>query len=79
MVCLGGSPARACGRSRDLKKVLLVDDGEWHEVVVDVRAIREVHPEVRRLRTFYLYTQGNGKKGQDAGSTTSGSRRKGRE
>lgn len=65
MVCLGGSPARACGSSRDLKKVSLVDDGQWHEAVIDVRAIREVYPEVRRLRTFYLLTRGNGKKGQE--------------
>jgi hypothetical protein len=31
---------------------------------VDVRAIREVFPEVRLLRTFYFYTRGNGQKGQ---------------
>ena len=58
------SPARLWQLSR-LKKVSLVDDGQWHEAVIDVRAIREVYPEVRRLRTFYLLTRGNGKKGQE--------------
>jgi len=64
MVCVGGSPARKSEPSRDLKKVELLDDDQWHEVTVDVRAIREVFPEVKLLRTFYFYTRENGKKGQ---------------
>jgi len=64
MVCVGGSPARKSAPSKDLKKVELLDDDQWHEVTVDVRAIREVFPEVNLLRTFYFYTRENGKKGQ---------------
>jgi len=29
-----------------------------------VRAVRELFPDVKILRTFYLFTAGNGKKGQ---------------
>lgn len=63
-VVLGGSPARASGATPDLKRWELTDDGQWHSVTLDVRAIREVWPEVRLLRTLYLRTNDNGKPGQ---------------
>jgi hypothetical protein len=64
MVCVGGSPSRACGKSPDLKKYEVADDDQWHEITIDVRAIRDVYPEVKLLRTLYLFTRNNGKTGQ---------------
>lgn len=63
-VVLGGSPARASGSTPDLKRWELSDDDQWHAVTVDVRAIREVFPEVRLLKTLYFRTNDNGKAGQ---------------
>ncbi|MHB8994424.1 MAG: right-handed parallel beta-helix repeat-containing protein [Armatimonadota bacterium] len=60
---VGGSAGRS-KNANDLGKVILIDDDQWHEATVDVRLIREVYPEVKLLRTFYFYTNGNGKKGQ---------------
>lgn len=45
--------------------LLLVDDGEWHELVVDARQIRQVYPDVQRLhgigfQTGDLYASGEG-------------------
>jgi hypothetical protein len=59
----GGSASRSKNQ-KDVGKVTLIDDDQWHEAAVDVRLIREVFPEVKLLRTFYFYTNGNGKKGQ---------------
>ena len=62
-VCVGGSPARACG-DRDLACLELVDDDRWHEAEFDARRIRDVFPDVKLLQTFRFYTGGNGKQGQ---------------
>lgn len=59
----GGTAGRS-KNGNDVGKVTLVDDDQWHEATVDVRVIREVYPEVKLLRTFYFYTNANGKKGQ---------------
>jgi hypothetical protein len=61
---VGGSPTRNNGGNKDLDRVKLVDDDQWHEATVDVRWIREVYPEVKLLRTFWFYTNANGTKGQ---------------
>ncbi len=63
-VVLGGSPARASGSTPDLKRWELTDDDQWHKVMLDVRAIREVFPDVQLLKTLYLRTNDNGKLGQ---------------
>ena len=60
----GGGSAGRSQNANDLGKVTLIDDDQWHEATVDVRLIREVYPEIKLLRTFYFYTNGNGKKGQ---------------
>ena len=60
---VGGSPARATNE-RDLKQVALIDDDQWHEATVDVRLIRKLYPDVKLLRTFWFYTNGNGTQGQ---------------
>ncbi len=41
-----------------------MDDDQWHEATVDVRWLREAYPGVKLLRTFWFYTNANGKKGQ---------------
>ncbi len=63
-VCVGGSPARDAGGYPHVERYELIDDGRWHEVTVDVRAIREVHPDVKLLKMLRFYTAGNGRKGQ---------------
>jgi hypothetical protein len=63
-VHVGGSPTHTPGGYKHLPKLTLQDDDQWHEATVDVRWIREVYPEVKFLRTFYFYTGGNGKQGQ---------------
>jgi len=64
MVVVGGSPARNSGSLRDLKRWELTADDQWHRVTLDVRAVREVYPEVKLLKTFYFRTSNNGTKGQ---------------
>ena len=62
-VCIGGSPARAVGSARDLERHVLLDDGEWHEITIDARLVREAFADVRLLKMFRFYTQRNGKHG----------------
>ena len=61
-VCVGGNATRKTGP--DLSRYTLVDDGQWHEVTLDVRVIREVHPDVKLLQMFRFHTDRNGNKGQ---------------
>jgi hypothetical protein len=63
-VCLGGSPARNSGSGPDLRKCELLDDDRWHAVTLDVRAIRDVLPDVQLLKTFYFRTNDSATKGQ---------------
>ena len=47
-----------------MKKIQLIDDGEWHTVTVDVRAIREKFPHVKMLSRLQFWTPAaNGKMG----------------
>jgi len=62
-VCVGGSPARACGDG-DPACLELVDDDRWHEARFDARRVRDVFPHVKLLQTFRFYTGGNGRQGQ---------------
>jgi len=61
---VGGTVSRHNGGCPDLDRVKLADDDQWREATVDVRWLREVYPGVKLLRTFWFYTNGNGKKGQ---------------
>ncbi len=63
-VCIGGTSTRDAGSYPHLERYELTDDDQWHEVTIDARVIREVFPEVRVLKMFRFYTNGNGKKGQ---------------
>ena len=61
-VCIGGSPARSCGASKDLRKCRLIDDDKWHTVTLDARAVRVALPDAKHLQAFQFYTHRNGKK-----------------
>ena len=50
----GGTPVRTA-RHEDLDAYTLIDDGQWHEITMDVRKAREVYPELRYLRQFMFY------------------------
>jgi hypothetical protein len=63
-VCVGGTTARNAGNYKDLGKVTLTDDDQWHEVEIDARWVREVFPDVKLLQMFRFFTNGNGKEGQ---------------
>lgn len=52
---LGGTATRP-SRADDLGAYTLIDDGQWHEITIDVRAVREAHPEQQYLRQFLLRT-----------------------
>ncbi|MFP3904464.1 MAG: PKD domain-containing protein, partial [Armatimonadota bacterium] len=61
---LGGTETRAA-RHEDLNEYQLIDDGEWHTIEIDVRKVREVHPELKHLRQFIFYTNWNSDEGQE--------------
>ena len=67
-VALGGTksfdPKGQWGSFTDLKKIKLIDDGQWHTVTVDVRAIREKFPHVKMLSRLQFWAPAaNGKIG----------------
>ncbi|MGC9318086.1 MAG: hypothetical protein ACP5KN_08630 [Armatimonadota bacterium] len=62
-VCVGGSPARDPGGYPHVPRWELTDDDRWHEVTIDARAIREVHPGVKLLKMLRFWTNGNGSEG----------------
>ena len=47
-VYLGGTENLVTGPAPNLKKFTMIADGKWHHLRVDVRAIREVLPDLRR-------------------------------
>lgn len=63
VVCVGGTRARATGPYRDLARYELIDDGQWHQITIDTRVIREAFPHVKRLQRFRFQTDGNGREG----------------
>ncbi len=54
-ITLGGSPACLAAAKPDLECCRLTDDGQWHSVTFDARAIRAVCPDVKRLQGFRFY------------------------
>jgi hypothetical protein len=48
--------ANQAARFGDLAGYTLVDDGQWREVTIDVRRIREVYPDLQHLRQFMFST-----------------------
>ena len=65
VVIVGGTSSRAAGPYPDLDLCALVDDGAWHEMTIDVRAIREAIEGVNYLRRFRFYTHNNATEGHE--------------
>ena len=61
---LGGTATRA-SREPDLDACALIDDGQWHEITVDVRAAREVYPDLQYLRQFMFWCDWRDDHGQE--------------
>lgn len=49
---LGGTDARNAADYTEVEGPRLIDDDQWHEATVDLRAIRDATPEARYLRRF---------------------------
>lgn len=42
----------------------LIDDDQWHEITIDVRAIREVYPDAETIKLIRFFTERNATEGQ---------------
>ena len=63
-ICVGGTPQYQCVDTLAKESLPLVNDGEWHEIDVNIQAsARSVLGKIKRLRVFQFYTNGNAKKG----------------
>jgi hypothetical protein len=63
-VYIAGGETLDPGGFPNLQEYRLIDDDQWHEVTMDVRAIRDVYPGVKLLKMLRFYTVGNAEKGQ---------------
>lgn len=61
---LGGTDARP-ERKDGLGTYRLVDDGQWHDITIDVRAARKACPELTHLHQFRLRTDWQEDRGQE--------------
>jgi hypothetical protein len=50
--------------SRRWATTRLIDDDQWHEITLDVRAIRELYPDAQTVKTLRFYTNANATEGQ---------------
>jgi len=64
IVSIGGSAAYLATGNPNLARYQLIDDGQWHQVTIDARTIREVYPDVVGLYCFRFYTPANAREGQ---------------
>ncbi len=65
IVCAGGTATREVSGNHDLGAVDLIDDGQWHEVTLDARGIRDIFPEVKLLQMLRFHTNRNATEGQE--------------
>ncbi len=63
LIYLGGSGALATGKAPNAKVIELIDDGNWHQAELDVRSVRKIAPDARRIMRFRFATDNNGKPG----------------
>ena len=63
-IYLGGSPAYSAGSFKKLDAYSLVDDGQWHELTVDLQKALQFAPDTVIIKDFGFRTEGNGKPGQ---------------
>jgi hypothetical protein len=62
---LGGTGDRTSEPYIDLDACRLVADGEWHEIRIDLRRVREAHPDLNHLYRFMFYTRWDVPAGQE--------------
>ena len=62
---LAGTPTRSTGGYSDVGGYTLHDDGQWHEITLDVREARQADPELRYLCRFMFYTDWREDRGQE--------------
>lgn len=62
---IGGTESRESGSYPDTGEYTLVDDGQWHEITLDVRSVRDVHEDLDYIRGFRFYTAENATQGQE--------------
>jgi hypothetical protein len=53
---LGGSPAHSAGKLKSVDACRLIDDGQWHKAVIDVRVARGVLPNLKLAYSFEFVT-----------------------
>ncbi len=63
-ICIGGSPANSSGKYINMERYGLIDDDQWHEIVIDARAIRKVLPGLDLIHSFEFETYGKSKEDQ---------------
>jgi hypothetical protein len=59
LVVLAGTRSHQDSSTRRAGNTLLIDDGQWHEITVDTRWIRQVFPEVQVLQGIGFQTGPN--------------------
>ena len=64
-VMVGGSESRAAGPYPDTKTYTLIDDGQWRDITLDARMIRQHTPDIKHIRLFRFYTHQNATKGHE--------------
>ena len=62
---LGGTDARSVGDYAEVSGPRLIDDDQWHDATVDLRAIREATPEAVYLRRFMFRCDWRTDEGQE--------------
>jgi hypothetical protein len=63
-VYLGGSPTYSHSSAPAVNAYSLIDDGQWHEITVDLRKALQFAPDTVIVKDFGFRTAGNGKPGQ---------------
>lgn len=63
-VYIAGSASHDPGGLPNLGEGVLIDDDRWHEITLDVRAIREVYPDAQTIKMLRFYTNSNATEGQ---------------
>lgn len=55
----GGTPEHATDGWTDLGGCELIDDGQWHEAIIDLRAIHDGAPDIQYVRRFFFLCRWN--------------------
>ena len=63
-ICVGGSPKNSAGKYPNLDVCKLIDDGKWHDAVIDARIVRQLVPDIKLLHIFGFCTYSQTIEGQ---------------